>query len=89
VSENVQLDLDLDELRALVAGTLELPIEDITDEARFDEDLGVDSLISLEIATRLEKHYGIKISDSDLQDVGSFKKVRELMETKLSAKSTA
>ena len=89
MSENVQVDLDIDELRTLVAETLELPIEEITDEARFDEDLGVDSLISLEIAARLEKRYGIKISDSDLQDVDSFEKMRELMESKLSAKSPA
>ncbi|MGK5732159.1 acyl carrier protein [Streptomyces sp. URMC 124] len=71
--------LDTEELRAVVADALELPVEEVTDDARFKEDLEVDSLISLEIAVRIEEQYGIRIDDSDLADLGSFRRIAELV----------
>ncbi|MFF7725177.1 acyl carrier protein [Streptomyces sp. NPDC008001] len=81
--------LDVEELRTVVAEALELPVEEVTDDARFKEDLDVDSLISLEIAVRIEEQYGIRIDDSDLADLGSFRLIGELVRDRLADRSAA
>ncbi|MEU8548444.1 acyl carrier protein [Streptomyces roseoverticillatus] len=81
--------LDVEELRAVVADALELPVEEVTDDARFKEDLDVDSLISLEIAVRIEEQYGIRIDDSDLADLGSFRLISELVADRVAGRSAA
>ncbi|WP_405396584.1 acyl carrier protein [Streptomyces microflavus] len=78
---------EAEELRAVVAQALELPVEEVTDDARFKEDLEVDSLISLEIAVRVEERYGVKIDESRLAEIGSFRLVRELIEAELNGAS--
>jgi acyl carrier protein len=77
--------LDVEELRSLVATALELPVDEVTDTAGFVDDLGVDSLMSLEIAVCLEQRYGTKISDEEMSKVTSFQAVLDLMREKLSA----
>ncbi|MDG9715357.1 acyl carrier protein [Streptomyces sp. DH24] len=89
MSENAHVVLDVEELRALVAEALELQVDEITDEARFDEDLGVDSLVSLEISVRLEERYGIRIDENDLSELGSFGRVSELVRDQLAIRSAA
>ncbi|CAM5274740.1 acyl carrier protein [Streptomyces abikoensis] len=81
--------LDVEELRDLVADALELPVEEVTDDARFKEDLDVDSLISLEIAVRIEEQYGIRIDDSDLADLGSFRLISELVRDRVAGREAA
>ena len=77
--------LNVDELRSLVATALDLPIDEVTDTASFVDDLGVDSLMSLEIAVTLEQRYGTKINDDELAKVTSFQAIHDLMREKLSA----
>jgi len=74
---------DVEELRVLVAEALDLPVTEVTDTASFIDDLGVDSLMSLEIATSVEQRYGVSVDDNDLKDVTDFAAVRELVEGKL------
>lgn len=83
MSENTAVALDDEELRSLVADALELPAEEVTDEARFVEDLQVDSLMALEIVVNLEKKYGISIVEGDFKEVGNLSQVRALVESKL------
>ncbi|MFF4500674.1 acyl carrier protein [Streptomyces sp. NPDC001401] len=75
--------LDLDELRAIVADALELPKEEVTDEAHFADDLQVDSLMALEIVVHLEKRYGIKVAESEFKELSTLLQVRGLVESKL------
>jgi acyl carrier protein len=77
--------VDVEELRSLVADALELPAEEVTDTASFVDDLGVDSLMSLEIAVSLEQRYGTKVSDQELAKVSSFQSVLDLVRDKLNA----
>ncbi|MEU5366061.1 acyl carrier protein [Streptomyces sp. NPDC005925] len=87
MADHTDRPLDVEELRAVVAGALELPVEEVTDDARFKEDLEVDSLISLEIAVRIEERYGVKIDESQLTELGKFRLVRELVEAGLGTES--
>ena len=83
MSENTHAPLQIDELRNLVAEALELPVEDVTDDAHFVDELEVDSLMALEIVVRLEQRFGVKVSDEELKGLTSFRDVRELMAAKL------
>ncbi|MEU9099553.1 phosphopantetheine-binding protein [Streptomyces sp. NPDC048361] len=83
MSENTAVAVDTEELRSLVADALELPAEEVTDEANFVEDLQVDSLMALEIVVNLEKKYGIKIAESDFKQVSDLLQVRALVDSKL------
>ncbi|MEU6070574.1 thioesterase domain-containing protein [Streptomyces sp. NPDC047082] len=51
--------VNIEELRALIAGVLEIEPEEVTDEARFSDELDIDSLLMLEISTRVETALGV------------------------------
>lgn len=77
--------LDKEELRAVVADALDVGVDQVTDTASFVEDLGVDSLLSLEVMVSIEQSYGIKLEESELQTLTSFNHVWELMRQKVQA----
>ncbi|WP_418154264.1 alpha/beta fold hydrolase [Actinoalloteichus caeruleus] len=51
--------VNIEDLRALIAGVLETEPEEVTDEAHFSHDLDIDSLLMLEISIRVENAYGV------------------------------
>ncbi|MDG4810830.1 acyl carrier protein [Micromonospora sp. WMMD1120] len=75
--------LDRQELVALIADVLDLNPDVITDDAHFITDLGVDSLLALELAVALERRYQIKIESTEIVDVESLRDVIALLEQKL------
>lgn len=58
-------DLESD-IRALIAEIIEKDPGEITPEAKFFEELGVDSMMALEIMAAIEKKYRIKIPEEKL-----------------------
>ncbi|MGW3204477.1 acyl carrier protein [Streptomyces sp. NPDC001135] len=75
--------LDKEELRALVAQVLDVDVTEVTDDARFVDDLEVDSLMALEVVVILEKKYGIKLPESDLKRIVTLESAYELLLGKL------
>ena len=75
--------VDKEELRALVAEVLEIPLDEVTDDADFIDDLEVDSLSALEIAVQLERKYGVQIDDSELKTISSLDRAHQLLTSKL------
>ena len=59
MSNSAAVTLDKEELRTVVADVLDVERDDVTDEANFVEELGVDSLMALEVMVVLEKKYGV------------------------------
>ena len=59
--------MPFDEQRAkeIVAKELEVPIEKLTPDAKFIEDLGADSLDTVELVMALEEQFGLDIPDED------------------------
>ncbi|WP_256987550.1 thioesterase domain-containing protein [Streptomyces sp. BR123] len=51
--------VNIEDLRALIAGVLEVEPEEVTDEAHFTDELDIDSLLMLEISTRVETAFGV------------------------------
>ncbi|MFB7999745.1 thioesterase domain-containing protein [Streptomyces sp. NPDC056002] len=49
----------IEELRTLIAGVLETEPEEVTDDAHFAHELDIDSLLMLEISTRVESAFGV------------------------------
>lgn len=74
-------DLKAD-LRALIAEIAEK--DEIPDDAHF-KDLGIDSMMGVEIVAAIERQYRIKIDDSELQEVTTLNKSFELVKSKLIA----
>lgn len=50
-------------IKQLIAERFERSIEEITDDARFNEDLGADSLDITELMMALEEEFNIEIDD--------------------------
>jgi len=56
-----------DELKQLIAELIE--IDDFSDDENFVQDLGVDSMMALEIVARIEKKYSIRIPEDRLMEI--------------------
>ncbi len=75
-----------EELRALISEISE--VDTIPDDVSF-KDLGIDSMMGVEIVTAIEKQFQIKIEESELQQVNTLNNSLEIVQTKLAAKSAA
>jgi acyl carrier protein len=71
-----------EELRALVSEISE--IDEIPDGASFKE-LGIDSMMGVEIVAAVERQYQIKIEDSELQKFTTLEGAFELVASKVAA----
>ncbi len=67
------------ELRALIAEIVEIEPDKITPEANFVEDLGMDSMMALEILASIEKRYKLRIPEENLTKVTSLNKTVEIV----------
>jgi acyl carrier protein len=81
--------LDKEELRAVVAQVLDVDEAEITDDARFVDDLEVDSLMALEIVVVLEKKYDIKLPESELKQIVTLQSAYDLLLGKLDSAQRA
>lgn len=71
-----------EELRALVSEVSE--IDNIPDGASF-KDLGIDSMMGVEIVAAVERKYKIKISDNELAQFETLDKAYDLVSKKVAA----
>ncbi|MQY31740.1 acyl carrier protein [Nocardia aurantia] len=88
MTRNIAGQVDPDELKKLVARVLEVPAAEIADHADFADELGVDSLLQLELATRLETHYHVTIPATEVLSLTSLANVRQLIDRLLSVEPT-
>jgi acyl carrier protein len=72
-----------EDLRALVSEISE--VETIPDEASF-KDLGIDSMMGVEIVAAIERQYKIKINDAELAEFTTLAKAFDLVVAKLDAR---
>ena len=69
-----------EKLRAIVAEVAE--IDDVPDDASF-KDLGIDSMMAIEIIAEVERSYKIKVPENELEQVRDLNSVVSLVEAKL------
>ncbi len=76
------------ELRTLLADVVDVDEELMGYETHFINDLGVDSLMALEVMVTLERKYQVKLSEGDLQKMTCLREVHELLVDRLEAASS-
>jgi acyl carrier protein len=75
-----------EELRALIAEIAE--IDSVEDDAAFKE-LGIDSMMGVEIVAAIERQYKVKIADAELEKISTLQNSYELVKAKLDASAAA
>jgi acyl carrier protein len=73
----------LDEILALAAKHFKVPREKLTPDDDFFQKLGIDSLQTLELLTRLENHFQVELPDYELQGVSDFRTLAERIQSRL------
>jgi len=58
-----------DKVKSIIVEQLGVKVEDITPEASFINDLGADSLDTVELVMALEEEFGIEIPDEDAEKI--------------------
>ncbi|MFZ2493695.1 MAG: acyl carrier protein [Thermoanaerobaculia bacterium] len=64
-------------VKAIVVEQLSVDPEEVTPEAAFVEDLGADSLDTVELIMAFEEEFGVEISDDDAEKI---RKVRDAID---------
>ena len=54
-------------VKSIIAEQLGVKIEEVTDSASFVDDLGADSLDTVELVMALEEEFGVEIPDEDAE----------------------
>lgn len=83
----MRVTLDKEELRQVVADTIDQDVDAVTDTASFVDDLDVDSLMALEVVIVLERRYGVKLKEERLSEVTSLQAAYDLVTEELAAAS--
>ena len=70
------------EVKELICETLEVPEDEISDDTHFVDDLGIDSILIIELKTLFEEKYTIAIDKDDLNELTSLAAVMNYLSTK-------
>ena len=79
--------MNREELTAKVIHTTHLHLgvaeDKVTEEARFVDDLGADSLDVIELVMAFEEEFGVEITDDETDDIQTVKQAIDLLESKV------
>ena len=74
-------------VKQIIAEQLGVKIEEVTDTASFVDDLGADSLDTVELVMALEEEFGIEIPDEDAEKMTSVGEAIRYIDEKASKSS--
>ena len=74
-------------VKSIIAEQLGVKIEEVTDSASFVDDLGADSLDTVELVMALEEEFGIEIPGEDAEKMKSVGEAIRYLEEKTSKSS--
>jgi acyl carrier protein len=63
------MELEVANIRRLVALKFDLKQTELTEQTRFVEDLGADSLSKLELVMLMEEQFGLEIGDAEAEEI--------------------
>jgi len=73
----------LDEILNLAASHFKVPRENLSPDGDFFKALGIDSLQTLDLLTKLENHFRVELPDYELQGVSDFRTLAERIQARL------
>ncbi len=73
-----------EKVKAIIAEQLGVKKEEVMDEAKFIDDLGADSLDTVELVMALEEEFGIEIPDEDAEKMVTVGEAVKYIEQKAS-----
>jgi acyl carrier protein len=76
-------DQTLDEILNLAAAHFKVPREQLQPDDDFFKALGIDSLQTLDLLTKLENHFRIELPDYELQGVSDFRTLARKIQARL------
>jgi acyl carrier protein len=71
-----------EKVKSIIAEQLGVKQEEVTPEASFIDDLGADSLDTVELVMALEEEFGIEIPDEDAEKITNVSEVVKYIEQK-------
>ena len=77
------LDQTLDQILNLAATHFKVPRQELSPDDDFFKKLGIDSLQTLELLTRLENHFQVELPDYELQGVSDFRTLAGKIQARL------
>lgn len=72
----------LEKMKEIIADQLNVDVDNITEESKFKEDLGADSLDLFELVMALEDEYSVEIPAEDLEKLTSVGEVMAYLKDK-------
>lgn len=73
----------LDDILDLAASHFKVPREKLSADDDFFKALGIDSLQTLDLLTKLENHFGVELPDYELQGVSDFRTLASKIQARL------
>ena len=70
-----------EKIKEIIAEKLDISLEQVTDEAKFIDDLGADSLDVVELIMTLEDEFGIEITDEDAEKLVTVRAAIDFMKS--------
>lgn len=72
----------LEKMKEIIADQLSVDVDTITEDSKFKEDLGADSLDLFELVMALEDEYSVEIPAEDLEKLTSVGEVMDYLKAK-------
>jgi acyl carrier protein len=72
-----------EQVRRIIAEQLMVELDEVTDDASFIEDLGADSLDTVEMIMEIEDEFGIEIPDEDAEKIQTVGQAIEYVKQKV------
>jgi acyl carrier protein len=76
-----------DRVRSVISDQLMVELEEVSDESSFVEDLGADSLDTVELIMEFEDEFGVEISDEDAEKISTVGEAIAYLEKLVDSKS--
>ena len=76
-----------DKVRSIIAEQLGVKLEEVTPQASFIDDLGADSLDTVELVMALEEEFGIEIPDEEAEKLATVGDAVKYIEEKAGQKA--
>ncbi|WP_444997005.1 acyl carrier protein [Aliikangiella sp. IMCC44359] len=76
--------IKISDLKEMLSDIFDMEPDEIKDSSHFVDDLGVDSLVALQLIVKVERKYGLKLDEEFMSQMTTLANVHKLLNEKLS-----